>query len=157
MIRLPNEILGLIVEYSKGEDVITLSQTGYFGVFEKILRRHVRSTIVFDSLNVTDAGLEHLKGVHTINLTWCEKVTDAGLKYLNGVHEINLSDCEQVTNAGLKHLKGVHTIDLSCCYKVTDAGLEHLKGVHTICLYGCPQVKNDYIMVLRQSGVIVRN
>jgi len=92
MLRLPNEILGLIVEYSKGEDVITLSQTGYFGVFEKILRRHVRSTIVFD-----------------------------------------FSD------------------------NVTDAGLEHLKGVHTICLYGCPQVKNDYIMVLRQSGVIVRN
>jgi len=91
MLRFADEILGLIVEYSKGEDVITLAQTGYFGVFEKILRRHVRSTIVFDSLNVTDAGLEHLK------------------------------------------------------------------GVHTICLYGCPQVKNDYIMVLRQSGVIVRN
>ena len=89
MLRLPNEILGLIVEYSKGEDVITLAQIGYFGVFEKILRRHVRSNIVFDSLNVTDAGLEHLKGVHTINLANCTKITDAGLKYLRGVHTIS--------------------------------------------------------------------
>ena len=114
MLRLPNDILGLIVEYSKGEDVITFAQTGYFGVFEKILRRHVRSAIRFDSShNVTDAGLEHLKGVHTIILSGCDKVTDAGL--------------------------------------------EHLKGAHTISLDDCPQVTNDYIMVLRQSGVIVRN
>jgi len=92
MLRLPNDILGLIVEYSKGEDVITLSQTGYFGVFEKILRRHVRSTIVFDYLNVTDAGLEHLKGVHTIDLSGCDQVTNAGLKHLKGVHMVQSSD-----------------------------------------------------------------
>jgi len=65
--------------------VITLAQTGYFGVFEKILRRHVRSAIRFDSsANVTDAGLEHLKGVHTMNLSGCHQFTDAGLKHLKG-------------------------------------------------------------------------
>ena len=121
MLRLPNEILGLIVEYSEGEDVITLAQTGYFGVFDKILRRHVRSAIRFDSpANVTDAGLEHLKGVHMIDLSWCNQVTDAGLEHLKGVHTIILSGCDKVTDAGLEHLKGVHTINLFRCYQVTD-------------------------------------
>jgi len=47
MLLFPNELLGLIVEYSKGEDVIKLAQSGCFGVFSEILKRHVRSTIVF--------------------------------------------------------------------------------------------------------------
>ena len=121
MLRFPNEILGLIVEYSKGPDVITLAQTGYFGFFENILRRHVTSSICFDSSdNVTDAGLKHLKGVHTIDLVEFKGVTDAGLEHLKGVHTIDLSGCDQVTDAGLEHLKGVHTINLFRCYQVTD-------------------------------------
>ena len=41
------------------------------------------------------------------------KITDAGLKHLKGVHTINLSNCNQITDAGLEHLKGVHTINLT--------------------------------------------
>ena len=74
-------------------------------------------------------------------------------------HVTRQDEPDEPTNdgAGLEHLKGVHTIDLYDCQQVTDAGLEHLKGAHTISLDYCPQVTNDYIMVLRQSGVIVIN
>ena len=60
---------------------------------------------------VTDAGLEHLKGLpqlQTLNL-WQTKVTDAGLVYLKGLTKLHLLDlqCSEVTDAGLEHLKGL--------------------------------------------------
>ena len=42
-----------------------------------------------DCQNITDKGLEYLKGVHTINLGYT-KITDKGLEYLKDVHTINL-------------------------------------------------------------------
>ena len=89
----------------------------------------------FFTINITQItcinyanGLEYLKGVHTINLSYCNQITDKGLEYLKGVHTINLPCCKQITDKGLKYLKGVHTINLSYCNKITDKGLEYLKG-----------------------------
>ena len=84
---------------------------------------------------MTDAGLEHLKGLtqlQSLDLT-DTKVTDAGLEHLKGLTQLqslNLMETE-VTDAGLVHLKGLpqlQSLDLAQT-KVTDAGLVHLEGV----------------------------
>ena len=63
---------------------------------------------------ITDAGLEHLKGLSSLN----------GLNLYN----------TQVTDAGLEHLKGLTSLDRLYLNntQVTDAGLEHLKGLSSL-------------------------
>ena len=77
-------------------------------------------TVNLAGCGITNAGLAHLKGIHTVNLSYCGRITDAGLAHLKGVHTVNLSSCGRITDAGLEHLKGVHTVDLSWCGRVTD-------------------------------------
>ena len=70
----------------------------------KIFLRNIKiSPIKIILFIIADAGLEHLKGVHTIDLSWCKRITDAGLALLQGVHTINLWNCELITDAGLAH------------------------------------------------------
>ena len=95
---------------------------------------------------ITDAGMKHLRGIHTINLSWCE-ITGAGLEHLCGVHTIDLSNSCVATyefgqihipiNEGLVHLQGVHTINLSDCWTISDQSLKYLHGVHSIDLSRC--------------------
>jgi len=69
---------------------------------------------------VTDAGLEHLTGLHQLEKLelYDTGITDAGLghlKELRQLRELGLSGTE-VTDAGLEHLKGLrrlHTLALS--------------------------------------------
>jgi hypothetical protein len=52
------------------------------------------------------------------------------LKHLKGVHTINLSYCNQITDEDLEHLKGVRTINLGYCYQITDEGFQLLKDAN---------------------------
>ena len=87
------------------------------------LKRNIKY-FKFNFINnqITDRGLEYLKGVRTINLFDCKEITDKGLEYLKSVHTINLSYCNQITDKGLEYLKSVHTINLNCCNQITDNG-----------------------------------
>jgi hypothetical protein len=84
---------------------------------------------------VTDAGLEHLKGLTQLKRLYLEdtRVTDAGLKHLRGLTQLEVLELRsaKVTDAGLEHLKRLTELkDLSLDNtRVTDAGLEHLKGM----------------------------
>ncbi len=98
----------------------------------------IENKIVFVNLSgtqVTDAGLEHLKGL-----------TNLRRLYLSGT---------KVTDAGLEHLKGLTNLEhlsLSST-KVTDAGLEHLKGLtklRALALKGT-QVTNVGVKKLQQA------
>jgi hypothetical protein len=42
---------------------------------------------------ITDAGLAHLTGIHTLNMGWCARVTDAGLAHLTGIHTLYMGGC----------------------------------------------------------------
>ena len=101
---------------------------------------------------ITDAVLEHLKGIHAIYLWNCNKITDVGLEHLKGVHTINLWNCNKITDVGLEHLKGAHTVNLTGCKKITDVGLEHLKGVHTIYLWDCNKITDMGKDILRKAN-----
>ena len=91
--------------------------------------------VYLTNTQVTDAGLEHLKGLTAIQLLALKntQVTDAGLEHiksLTAMQTLGLSGT-QVTDAGLEHIKGfkvLRTLGLSDTH-VTDAGLEHLKGL----------------------------
>jgi Leucine-rich repeat (LRR) protein len=89
----------------------------------------------FNGTQVTDAGLEHLKGLS--QLKWLElngtQLTDGGLEQLKGLSQLQalVLDNTQVTDAGLEHLKGLSQLQQLQLTDttVTDAGLEHLKGL----------------------------
>ena len=91
--------------------------------------------VFFNSTNVTDAGLVHLKALtnlHNLDLS-TTKITDAGLVHLKGSAKLRTLYLEdiKVTDAGLVHLKGLtglQHLHLGGA-NVTNAGLLHLKGL----------------------------
>ena len=82
--------------------------------------------------HVTDAGLEHLKGL--TDLQWLDlrnaEITDAGLEHLKGLklQELLLTNTH-VTDAGLKHLKGLTKLQRLFLNgtQVTDTGINDLR------------------------------
>ena len=60
--------------------------------------------------NITDAGLEHVKGLkhlRYLNLHWQKKVTDAGLEHLKGLESLQHLDLRgtKVTDGGVENLQ----------------------------------------------------
>jgi hypothetical protein len=69
------------------------------------------TSVSFQLTPVTNAGLEHLKGLTKLQKLDLDRaqITDAGLKHLKGLtklQELHLNNT-QVTDAGLVHLKAV--------------------------------------------------
>ena len=99
----------------------------------------------FPHTQVTDAGLEHLKGLSHLNTLNLDRtrVSDAGLKHLKGWSQLQCLSLvgTQVTDAGLEYLKELgqlNTLSLGGT-QITDAGLEHLRGLsqlHVLWLTG---------------------
>jgi Leucine-rich repeat (LRR) protein len=92
-------------------------------------------TLFLADTQVTAAGLEHLKGLTKLRVLYLgdTQVTDAGLVHLKGLTKLeylNLSRT-QVTDAGLEHLKGLTSLESLGLFsnQITDAGLVHLKGL----------------------------
>jgi internalin A len=87
---------------------------------------------------VTDAGLEHLKGMTRLQYLDLSYTHVSGLEYLDsltGLQYLNLS-CTPVTDAGLEHLKGLSGLRLlrlagsrDTNSRITNAGLAHLEGL----------------------------
>ncbi len=68
---------------------------------------------------ITDAGLAHLTGIHTLNMNFCFGITDAGLAHLAGIHTLNMGGCTGITDAGLAHLAGVQELRMTGCDRAT--------------------------------------
>jgi hypothetical protein len=92
-----------------------------------------------DGTEVTDAGMEHLKGL--TQLQWLDiggtKITDAGLEHIKSLTQLqNL--ClrgTEVTDAGLEHVQGLtqlYGLDLFLT-KTTDVGVKKLQQVLPNC------------------------
>jgi HEAT repeat protein/Leucine-rich repeat (LRR) protein len=87
---------------------------------------------------VTDRGLEHLKGLNKLRELGLNgvRVTDAGLEHVEGLvdlEELYLHGT-QVGDAGLERLEKLTSLRLLYLAgtRVTDAGLEHLEGLNSL-------------------------
>ena len=95
----------------------------------------VKGVLLLGNTQVTDAGLEHLRGLSQLQLLGLEgtQVTDAGLEHLKGLSQLQVLglDKTHVTDAGLEHLKGLRHLKFLWLEgtQVTGTGLEHLKGL----------------------------
>ena len=96
---------------------------------------------------ITDAGLEHIKGLthlKTLRLDANPQITDAGLEHIEGL--TNLEELglfrTHVTDAGLAHLTGLTKLQWLLVggpqIQITDAGLVHLKGLTNLEWLGLP-------------------
>src|SRR5439155_1234972 len=145
---LYDDILIYILNLITTKELIKFSQINKY--FMNFFKRNIKwFRIDCSGSIITDGGLEYLKGVHTIDLYYCNKITDKGLEYLKDVHTIYLEGCNQITDKGLEYLKGAHTINLNWCNKITDKGLEYLKDVHTMYLTNCNQITDKGLEYLK--------
>ena len=48
---------------------------------------------------LTDADFVHFRGIHTLNMSWCNQAT--------------------ITDGAFAHLAGIHTLNMSCCHQAT--------------------------------------
>jgi hypothetical protein len=96
--------------------------------------------VEFASSSVTDADLEHLKGIsqiHFLLFVGATKITDAGLGHFKGLSQLQMLELfgTQVTDAGLVHLKGLtqlRSLNLADT-RVTPAGAAELERVLPKC------------------------
>ncbi len=100
------------------------------------------------NLNYRDAGLEHLKGLASLQVLYLAntQITDAELEHLKDLTSlwfITLNDSKQIADAGLEHLKGLTSLNSLGLRdtKITDAGLEHLKGLTSLKTLGLRDTK----------------
>ena len=88
-----------------------------------------------DPTTVTDAGLEHLKGLTKLQGLWISDapITDAGLEHLKNLGELRGLGIvrTKISDVGLEYLKGLTQLQKLSLEGnwITDAGLEHLKGL----------------------------
>ncbi len=93
------------------------------------------SVLIFETPNVTDAGLAHLGNLTKLKEATLrsDQITDAGLAHLAGLknlHNVYL-ESSRITDGGLEHLKNLHKLDIVflASDQITDAGLLHLGGL----------------------------
>jgi len=126
---IPANRLGEVTGVNLSGSQVTDADLEHLKGLSQLRQLYLRDT------GVTDAGLEHLEGLSQLQGLYLRgaAVTDAGLAHLEGLSQLQwlyLSDTG-VADAGLAHLKGLSQLAylLLNGTKITDAGLEHLKGL----------------------------
>jgi hypothetical protein len=90
------------------------------------------------SIRITDATLEHLRGLSETEELFleCTEVTDVGLERLKTLEELQtlVLTGAKITDAGLKNLEGLIQLQQLGLDEtnITDIGLEHLKGLRKL-------------------------
>jgi hypothetical protein len=54
-------------------------------------------------------------------MSYCKRITDAGLTHLTGIHTLDMGYCTLITDAGLVHLTGIHTLSMRGIHLATVA------------------------------------
>jgi hypothetical protein len=103
----------------------------------------LRELYMTDCTGVTDTAIAHLRGIHTLDMSWCSQVaiTDAAFVHLAGIQRLSMWFCDQdtITDAAFAHLRGIQLLNMSGCRQLTDAAFLHLRGIHTLYMVECDQ------------------
>ena len=83
-----------------------------------------------------DAAFVHLRGIHTLNMSYCNQatITDIACVHLRGILTLNMSHCNQptITPAAIAHLVGIVSLDSQACRAdVIDAATK-LLGINKV-------------------------
>ena len=82
---------------------------------------------------VTDAAFVHLRGIHTLDISWCNQrtITDAAFVFLRGIHKLNIQGCNQatITPAAVANLVGIHDFCTRECRRIIRTAAAQLLGV----------------------------
>jgi hypothetical protein len=120
---------------SRKQAIATIKKLGGTVVFDQKSPNRPVIKVDFSRTQLTDNGLEHLKGLTNLNQLWLGNtdITGPGLVHLKGLTKLEMLilDDTDLTSTGLEHLNGLtnlHTLTLGNT-KVTDDGLKHLKGL----------------------------
>ena len=112
ILYLPIEIINEILQYLTTKEIcnsLLISKS-----FQKIfLNKKVKLNLNFFGTTIYDDYFKYFKCIHIINLSECNQITDKGLEFLKGVHtiilygcnQIILYGCNQITDKGLEFLK----------------------------------------------------
>jgi Leucine-rich repeat (LRR) protein len=143
-------VLSKKIKYNYQRDIEANSK--YYGNCSTALSKH-RKFVKCKYVTVTDQELSLMinicSNLHTLDLSYCDKITDVGLKELaklTNLHTLDLSYCDEITDVGVKELAkltNLHTLDLSYCDKITDVGvreLAKLTNLHTLDLHQCNKI-----------------
>jgi len=169
--NMPNEIWLLISSYSNTYSMFKLCKTcnklytlllndkDNMVLHQFTLRKNVLNLKFIENLSykiqnlclnaseyITDDDFQYLKGIHTLNMGYCdqETITDKAFENLKGIHTLNMSSCNQetITDNAFKNLKGIHALCMYFCKQktITDKAFEYLQGIHTLNISFCDQI-----------------
>ena len=88
--ELPLDCWGVIISFLlyKFEDflnIILLSKTINFYVKKNL--HYLIKNLNCSKSQITDKGISYLKGIHTLNISYCKQITDKGISYLK-IHKL---------------------------------------------------------------------
>ena len=95
----------------------------------------IKKLSIIKQRNITDKAFENLRGIHTLNMSWCDQqtITDKAFEHLQGIHTLNMAWCNQetITDKAFEHLQGIHTLDIAWCNQktITYKALEQLQEI----------------------------
>ena len=102
---------------------------------------------------ITDADFEHLRGIHTLNMSFCNQITDAAFEHLRGIHTLDMTCCRAITDAAFVHMRGIHTLSMRDCTGITNAAFVHLHGIHTLDMALCAQATLTEAALAHLAGI----
>ena len=106
-----------------------------------------RAANVFGQEWLCDADFVHFRGLHTLDMSYCDQYQNIGFQFLLFLHvpgfeTLGPSDnTASITDAAFVHLAGIRKLDISYCNQagITDTAFTHLAGIRELTMEGCDQ------------------
>lgn len=100
---------------------------------------------------MTDNGLKHLNGIHTLVIgKGSHHITPMCLSHLKGVHYLLIENGEMLADQGLDEIqRRIHILALRRCHHLTEAGLRKLKGINILVIGNCRNITTPIIENMR--------
>jgi hypothetical protein len=144
-------------EWADDDSRVTGSVAAWRGAFPA-----ARAVNVSGRADFCDADFAHIRGgpgarLHTVRMRKCGGVTDAAFAHLRGIHTLEMGYCDQaaLTDAAFAHLRGIRTLDMTACNQetITDAAFAHLRGIHALEMRLCNQAAITPAAFARLAGI----